>query len=65
MTAQIAGDWSTQLPTWRSLGLATGDVTDASLADLLAGWQPAQYSTTDGQIYHDDALTGIVARGRS
>ena len=58
MTAQITGDWSTQLPMWRSLGLATGDVTDASLAALLAGWQPAQYSTTDGQIYHDDALIG-------
>ncbi len=28
------------------------------LAELLSGWEPAVYSTTDGQIYHDDALTG-------
>ena len=41
---------------WRALGLATGEVTEAGMAELLAGWEPAMYSTVDGQIYHDDAL---------
>ena len=35
-------------------------MTEASLAELLAGWEPATYSTTDGQIYHDEALTGTA-----
>ena len=57
-TAQLAGDWESQVPTWRALGLASGDVTEAGLDELLAGWSPALYSTDDGQIYHDDSVDG-------
>ncbi len=57
-TAQLAGDWQAQLPLWRALGLASGDVTEATLDELLAAWQPAMYSTADGQIHHDEALVG-------
>ena len=57
-TAQLAGEWRSQMPVWRALGLASGDVTEAGLDELLAGWSPALYSTDDGQIYHDAAITG-------
>ena len=55
-TTHLVGDFAAQVPTWRALGLATGEVTQAGMAELLAGWEPAMYSTVDGQIYHDDAL---------
>lgn len=57
-TAQLTGDWESQVPMWRALGMASGDVTEASLAELLAGWMPALYSSVDGQLYHDESLTG-------
>ncbi|MET0661945.1 MAG: hypothetical protein ABWZ42_02330, partial [Ilumatobacteraceae bacterium] len=57
-TAQLAGEWQSQVPVWRALGLASGDVTEAGLDELLAGWSPSLYSTDDGQIYHDASITG-------
>ncbi len=57
-TSQLAGDWQSQVPVWRALGLASGEVTEAGLDELLAGWAPALYSTDDGQIYHDESVTG-------
>ena len=55
-TTQLVGDFAEQVPTWRALGLATGDVTEAGMVELVEGWEPAMYSTVDGQIYHDDTL---------
>lgn len=43
---------------WRALGLASGAVTDAAIARQLDGWRSALYSTDDGQVYHDAAVTG-------
>jgi hypothetical protein len=57
-TDQLLAGWKPQLATWRALGLASGDPTDEVLASLLDGWEPALYSTTDGQIYHDQSVVG-------
>jgi hypothetical protein len=47
-----------ELTQWRALGLASGTVDDAFLAQQIAGWQDALYSPTDGQVYHDSGVTG-------
>ncbi len=60
MVTHLTADWQAQLPMWRALGLASGDVTPQVLGELLAGWEPAQYSTADGQIYHIDTLVGAA-----
>jgi hypothetical protein len=58
LRAEVAGDVSDQLPAWRALGLAVGDVDDDALAQLLAEWQDAVYSSTDGQVYQDQGAAG-------
>ena len=47
-----------QLARWRALGLASGVVDDATIAQQLTGWQDAVYSTIDGQVYHDAGAVG-------
>ncbi len=53
---QLFGSWQAQLPLWRSLGLANGEIDPAALDALLDGWSPALYSTVDGQVYYDSTL---------
>jgi hypothetical protein len=58
-SAQLLGDWQTELPVWRALALANGQVDQPNIDLLLEGWSPAMYSYDDGQIYHDASLTGV------
>jgi hypothetical protein len=59
-TKQLTGDWQSQLAGWRALGLADGDVTTAGLVSLLADQPRAMYSTDDGQIYGDNAVSTVA-----
>jgi len=58
MRREVAGDVADQLPSWRALGLAVGDLDDQTLAERLAGWQDALYAASDGQVYHDQGAAG-------
>ncbi|HSP29032.1 MAG TPA: hypothetical protein VLN74_10830, partial [Ilumatobacteraceae bacterium] len=58
--SQLAPVSPDELAQWRALGLASGLVDDTTLADQLAGWQDALYSTVDGQVYHDLGVVGSV-----
>ncbi len=58
MQAQFASVLPEEMAQWRALGLATGTVDDATLAQQLAGWQDAVYSTLDGQVYDDSGVVG-------
>jgi hypothetical protein len=58
LQAQFAAVSTEELAQWRALGLATGTVDDATLAQQLTGWQDAVYSTLDGQVYHDLGVAG-------
>ncbi len=55
---QIAGPWADEQAMWRALGLLSGSVDDAVLADQIGGWQDALYSADDGQVYHDVGAAG-------
>ena len=58
VSAQLLGDAQAEMPLWRSLGLAGPDATDdASLRDLTSAQSPVLYSTSDGQVYYDEAFT--------
>jgi hypothetical protein len=57
LVGEFAPDWNDDEAMWRSLGLLNGAASQAKVAELLAGWQDAMYSTTDGQVYHDAAAT--------
>ncbi len=58
VSAQLLGDAQAEMPMWRSLGLAGPDATDdASLRDLTSAQSPVLYSTSDGQVYYDEAFT--------
>jgi hypothetical protein len=48
-------------PTWRALGLATGDVSDADLGQLVAMWSPSAYNTRNGQIVIESQLAASPA----
>lgn len=61
MATELAGDWTRDQPMWRALGLLNGAATPASIAQQIAGWQDAVYSTEDGQVYRDQAATGPQA----
>ncbi|MEO1058062.1 MAG: hypothetical protein AAFY28_14215, partial [Actinomycetota bacterium] len=52
------GDWESELPVWRSLGLANGAVTVAAVDELLEGGAPAAYASTDGRVYYADDAAG-------
>jgi hypothetical protein len=58
LAAQVGPGSAEQLAQWRALGLVSGAVDESTIAGQLAGWQGAFYSTTDGQVYHDDAIAG-------
>ncbi len=55
---QLAPISSGELAEWRALGLANGDVDEATVAEQLAGWQDSLYSTDDRQVYRDIGVTG-------
>ncbi len=58
VSAQLLGDAQAEMPLWRALGLAGPDATDdASLRDLTSAQSPVLYSTSDGQVYYDEAFT--------
>jgi hypothetical protein len=61
MTGQLTGDWSSEQPLWRALGLLNGEANATNVGELLAGWQDAMYSHADGQVYRDAAATGPQA----
>jgi hypothetical protein len=54
--------YETYGPTWRSLGLATGNVTDADLNQLVSMWAPSVYNTRNGQIVVESQLAASPAR---
>ncbi|HUS42177.1 MAG TPA: hypothetical protein VMY16_05895 [Ilumatobacteraceae bacterium] len=58
MQVQFAPLSPEEIAQWRALGLASGTVDDATIAQQLSGWQDAVYSTLDGQIYHDLGVAG-------
>jgi hypothetical protein len=58
MVSELTGEWAEDQAMWRALGLLSGSVTEQTVADLLEGWQDATYSTEDGNVYHDDTVTG-------
>jgi len=58
LTSELAGDWASQQPQWRALGLLSGTVTDDVVSDLLTGWQDAVYVTGEGQVYYDEVAVG-------
>lgn len=58
--AQLTAGLDEALPVWRAMGLASGDVNDEVLGDLLADWERAHYRHEDGQLYHDDSLAGAA-----
>ena len=58
LQTQFASIPPEELAQWRALGLASGVVDDATVAQQLSGWQDAMYSTLDGQVYHDLGVAG-------
>ncbi len=56
--AQRLGEWESQLPVWRSLGLANGTVTVEAVDELLEGGSPAAYASSDGRVYYADDAAG-------
>lgn len=56
---QLLGNWATEMPMWRSLGLAAGGTEREVLDSLIVERAPAIYSTVDGQVYHDAALSTV------
>lgn len=54
---QLLGSWEAHMPMWRSLGLAAGGTERGVLDSLIVDRSPAIYSTIDGQVYHDAALS--------
>ena len=51
MTATIGADWSESVAVWRALGLAEGEVTPASVAELLSDGRPAFYDPASETIF--------------
>ena len=43
LDSTLGTDWTTSVPAWRALGLASGDVTEASVATVLAQRSSAYY----------------------
>lgn len=50
---RFGGPWRDELPMWRSLGLASGDIDEATLAGLLAGWQSAYFDPGSNTVEID------------
>ena len=61
LVGELAPDWTSDEAMWRALGLLNGAASQANVAELFVGWQDALYSTTDGQVYQDAAVTGPQA----
>ena len=61
MLERFGGEWQDDLPLWRSLALAGGDIDAETLEDLLADWQPAFYDPDDQSIVVDEAATDADA----
>lgn len=53
----LLGDWESQMPMWRSFGLVNRSLDAPLLRDLIDGWIDAYYSSDDGVIYADEALS--------
>jgi hypothetical protein len=54
-------DWDANAPAWRALGLLSGETGPQQVSESLQGWTSSLYSTADGQVYRDEALTGPQA----
>lgn len=63
MADELLGDWESELPMWRSLGLVRGPVDAPGLRDLVDGWTAAYYSPDTGEIFANDALTPAAVDG--
>lgn len=58
LATQLAPTTPQDVAEWRALGLATGEVDDATVARQLSGWRDAVYTVDDGQVYHDADAAG-------
>lgn len=63
MADELLGDWESELPTWRSLGLVKGEIDAPLLRDLVDGWVAAYYSPTTTEIYANESLTAAAVDG--
>lgn len=61
MLDRFGGSWQAELPMWRSLGLASNNIDEPTLAGLLADWQPAYFDPNGNRVVVDDTATGIDA----
>jgi hypothetical protein len=56
LAAAIGGGWVERVPEWRALGLATGEVTEATVGAALAGSTTAFYDPETRTIYRVDGV---------
>ena len=54
LVATLGTDWSTKVPEWRALGLASGDVTADGVAAALAARTAAYYDPIADAIYRQE-----------
>ena len=51
LEASFGDDWAAAFPQWRALGLASGSVDSAAIADTVVAWRPVVYDADAGVIY--------------